>query len=443
MQSVNIVKNFPGGYRLPRLHVRTYSAFTNTTPIGAYRGAGRPEGVYYMERLMDTAAREMGIDPVELRRRNLLRADELPYRAVSKLTYDSGDFPAVLDRALVAADWDGFAERRAASKARGRLRGRGLSYYLEVTAPPNQEMGGIRFGEDGSVTMATGTLDYGQGHRAAFAQVVAAKLGVPFESLRLLQGDSDELIAGGGTGGSRSIMMSGTALLAASDLVIEKGQRLAAHVLEAAEADIEFADGAFTVAGTDRSVGLVELAGKVRAMAAEGAVPEGLPDSLDAELVVEGVPSAFPNGCHLAEVEIDPDTGQVALVRYVAVDDFGTLINPLLVEGQVQGGIAQGAGQALMENAVHDADGQLLSGSFMDYTMPRADTLPFMAFESHPVPATTNPLGAKGCGEAGTSGSMPAVINAVVDALHERTGVLHLDMPATAERVWEALARAG
>ena len=435
MQCRNIQKNFPGVYRLPKLHVRTRCAFTNTTPIGAYRGAGRPEGVYYVERLLDNAARELGIDRVEIRHRNLVRTDEIPYRAASGLTYDSGDFPAVLDQALKEADWTGFEARRAASAAAGRLRGLGIACYLEVTGPPGTEMGGIRFLEDGAVEIVSGTLDYGQGHAVTFAQIVSDRLGIPVERMRLVQGDSDRLIAGGGTGGSKSVIAGGAAFLACAEQVIEKGLAAAPEVLEAAAGDIEFRGGAFRIAGTDRAVTVLELAERLRS----GGLPAGVPASLDSETKVDTPPSAFPNGCHVAELEVDPETGSVSVERYSVVDDFGTLINPLLVEGQVHGGVAQGVGQALMEHTVYSGDGQLLSGSFMDYQLPRATDLPSFGFGDHPVPARTNPLGAKGCGEAGTTGALPAVMNALVDALHRARGVTHIDMPATPERIWRAL----
>jgi carbon-monoxide dehydrogenase large subunit len=436
--TMNTVKNIIGVYATPLIEVSSKCIFTNTTPVGAYRGAGRPEGNYYMERLVDTAAREMGIDRVELRRRNHIRPDAMPYAAPSGMLYDSGDFPTVLDRALHAADWHGYAKRRAASRARGRVRGRGIGQYLEVTAPIGKEMGGIRFEDDGTVTIITGTLDYGQGHATPFAQVLSDRLGVPFEKIKLLQGDSDELIAGGGTGGSRSIMQSGGAIVEASGLVIERGKQLAAHFLEAAVADIEFSRGQFRIAGTDRGIGIMQLAARLRI---EGPPSGELPQSLDVSHIFQGVPSAFPNGCHIAEVELDPETGEVALVGYATVNDFGVLVNPMLVEGQAHGGIAQGLGQALCESVVYDEDGQLLTGSYMDYALPRASDLPGLGFESHPVPARTNPLGAKGCGEAGCAGSLPAVMNAVVDALSE-FGISHIDMPATPLRIWQAIRSA-
>jgi carbon-monoxide dehydrogenase large subunit len=297
-------------------------------------------------------------------------------------------------------------------------------------------MGGIRFEADGTVTIISGTLDYGQGHATPFAQVLSARLGIPFDRIRLLQGDSDEIVFGGGTGGSRSITASGTAILQASEQVIERGKRIASAVLEAAAEDIEFAHGRFTIAGTDRSVGLLELAALLRDNA--GALPDVAPHALDVSHVSDPITSSWPNGCHVAELEVDPDTGSVAIVRYAAVNDFGVLVNPMLVEGQVHGGVAQGIGQALLEATVYDRDGQFLTGSYMDYALPRASDLPSLGFESHPVPARTNELGVKGCGEAGCAGSLPAVMNALVDALSE-FGVRHIDMPATPERIWRTI----
>ncbi len=439
MPCVNMQKNLPSLYRTKVVAIRTQCAFTNTVPIGPYRGAGRPEANYVMERLVDAAARATGRDPAALRRQNLIPAAAIPYTAASGLQYDSGDFAAVLEDGLAKADWDGFPERRRRSEARGRLRGRGLACYLEVTAPSNPEMGGIRFEPDGRVTLITGTLDYGQGHASAFAQVLASRLGLPFDLIDLLQGDSDQLMAGGGTGGSRSIMSSGKAIVEASAAVIAKGRELAGHFLEAAAADIAFEAGDFRIAGTDRSIPLLELAARARSASD---LPADLPQSLDSALVAEGPPSAFPNGCHIAEVEIDPETGAIELQRYTALDDFGTLVNPMLAEGQVHGGVAQGIGQALMEQAVYDPAGQLLTGSFMDYALPRADRVPPIDVGFHPVPATSNPLGVKGCGEAGVTGALPAVMNAVVDALAAH-GITHLDMPATSEKIWSALRAAG
>jgi aerobic carbon-monoxide dehydrogenase large subunit len=327
----------------------------------------------------------------------------------------------------------GFAARKAESKKRGKLRGLGVGSYMEVTAPPNKEMGGIEFGGgsgDPHITFITGSLDYGQGHASPMAQVLSSKLGVPFEKIRLFQNDSDRLVFGAGTGGSRTAMMSGGAAVQAADLVIKKGKELAAEQLETAVADIEFRDGKFVVAGTDRAVGLMDLAVKN-------------PGKLNVTHVTEVIPSAFPNGCHVCEVEIDPETGHVDVVRYSSVNDFGTVINPLMVEGQIHGGVVQGMGQCFMESVRYDETGQLLTGSFMDYALPHFTDFP-AAFEwqSHPVPATTNPLGAKGCGEAGCAGAMTSVMNAVVDALSE-VGITHFDMPASPPRVWEAIRKAG
>jgi len=435
----NVVRNTLGVYKTPLIEVNTKCVFSNTTPVGAYRGAGRPEANYYMERLVDTAAAEMGIDKIELRRRNHIPPEAMPYKAGNNQTYDSGDFTTLLDKALALADWDGYPARRAQSRARGKLRGIGIGDYLELTGAAGKELGGIRFEPNGDVTIITGTLDYGQGHAAPFAQVLAMRLGIPFGRIRLLQGDSDELIAGGGTGGSKSMIVSGAAIVGASDRVIDKGRQIAAHVLEAAAADIEFRGGRFVIAGTDRSVGLLELAAQIHAGNLE--LPEDVPQTLDVADIYDGPPSAFPNGCHIAEVEVDPDTGVVEVVKYSFVNDFGVVINPLLVDGQAHGGIVQGIGQALRERVVYDADGQLLTGSFMDYAMPRAEDAPLFRHEFHSVPATTNPLGAKGCGEAGCAGALPSVMNALVDALSEY-GIRHIDMPATPEHVWRAINEA-
>ena len=438
MPTVNTLKNVASVYRTPLIELSSKCVFTNTTFVNPYRGAGRPESNYYMERLIDTAAAEMGIDRLEMRRRNFVRPKEIPYQSASGMTYDSGDFPTVLKKALDAADHKGFARRKRESRKRGRLRGLGIGCYLEVTAPPSKEMGGIRFDADGGVTIITGTLDYGQGHAAPFAQVLSDRLGIPFERIRLLQGDSDELIAGGGTGGSKSMMSSGSAIVEAAAKAIVQGKEIASHVLEAAASDIEFANGRFVVAGTDRTIGIMALAEKLRAGLM---LPPESPQTLDVRHASDGVQSAFPNGCHVAEVEVDPDTGAVQLVKYSSVNDFGTVINPLLIEGQVHGGIVQGLGQALMEHVVYDGEGQLLSGSYMDYALPRAADVPDFSVATHPVPATTNPLGVKGCGEAGCAGSLTSIMNAVVDALSEY-GIRHLDMPATPQRVWSAIQAA-
>jgi carbon-monoxide dehydrogenase large subunit len=434
--TLNIVKNVQSVYRTPLIEVSTKCVFTNTSHVSAYRGAGRPEGNYYMERLVDAAAAEMGIDRLALRRRNQIKPRELPIKTASGSNYDSGDFPSVLKHALEVADVKGFARRKRESRKRGKVRGLGVGSFLEVTAPPSKEMGGIRFEPDGTVAIITGTLDYGQGHAAPFAQVLSERLGVPFERIRLLQNDSDELLAGGGTGGSKSIMHSGTAIVEASGKVIEQGKQIASHVLEASAADIDFAQGRFVIAGTDRAIGIMELAERLRAGLK---LPEGVPSTLDVRHVSDGPgASTYPNGCHVCEVEVDPDTGVIEVVKYVSVNDFGTVINPLIVEGQLHGGVIQGVGQALMEMTVYDGDGQFLTGSFMDYALPRASDSPEVTVINHPVPAKTNVLGVKGCGEAGCAGSLTSVMNAIAHALSE-FGIRHMDMPATPYRVWRAI----
>jgi aerobic carbon-monoxide dehydrogenase large subunit len=435
----NAVKNVQSAYRTPLIEVSTKCVFTNTSHVSAYRGAGRPEGNYYMERLIDAAAAEMDIDRIDLRRRNLVKPRELPFKAALGSIYDSGDFPTVLKQALEAADVKGFSKRKRESRKNGKVRGLGIGSYLEVTAPPSKELGSIVFEADGTVTILTGTLDFGMGHASPFAQIVHEKLGVPFDRIRLVQGDSDRLVMGGGSGGSKSLMHSGTALIEASAKVVEQGKQIASHVLEAAASDIEFKDARFVVAGTDSSIGIMQLAEKLRSGVN---LPEGVPASLDVQHVSDG-PSAstFPNGCHVCEVEVDPETGVIAVVKYSCVNDFGTVINPIVVEGQLHGGVVQGIGQTLMELTAYDDDGQLLTGSYMDYAMPRASDAPFFSVANHEVPAKTNPLGVKGCGEAGCAGSLTSIMNAVVDALSEY-GIRHIDMPATPHRVWQAIRAA-
>ena len=432
----NQVKNIASVYRTPLIEVATKCVFTNTSHVSAYRGAGRPEGNYYVERALDIAAGELGIDRIELRRRNMIRKSDLPFNAASGVTYDCGDFLGVLKQALELADYAGFKKRKRESKKSGKLRGIGVGCYLEVTAAPGKELGAIHFEKDGTVTIVTGTMDFGMGHATTYAQMLVDMLGVPFERVRMVEGDSDRMAFGGGSGGSRSVMFVGAALTETSKMVIERGKQIASHVLEASVGDIEFRDGRFVIAGTDRSIGLIELAQKLHA---GFKLPQGTPNTLDVDHVVNNpVPSAFPNGCHIAEVEIDPQTGHAQVVRYSAVNDLGTVVNPLLVEGQIQGGVVQGLGQALLEQAVYDSDGQLVSGSFMDYAMPRAHDVPMIAVDSHPVPTKSNPIGAKGCGEAGTSGGLPSVANAVIDALSD-LGIKHLEMPMTPARIWQAI----
>ena len=432
--SLNTGKNLASVYRTPLLSVDIKCVLTNTTLMGAYRGAGRPEGNYYMERLIDRAADEMGIDRLTLRKRNFIKSSQMPFAAASGVTYDSGDFQGVFNKALQISDHAGFAKRKKESRKRGKLRGIAVGSYLEVTAPPAVELGKIVFKADGSVKLITGTLDYGQGHATPFAQVLSDRLGVPFESVKLEQGDSDIVHTGNGTGGSRSIAATGMAIVESSALVIAKGKTAAAHLLEAAEADIEFSAGRFTIVGTDRGIGIMELAQTLR----DSKVPDGIPSSLDVDHTTGPVPSSFPNGCHVAEVEVDAETGVVRIVRYTGVNDFGTIVNPMIVAGQLHGGGVQGIGQALMEKVSYDSNGQPITGSFMDYAMPRAHDAPPMTVGNHPSPAKSNPLGAKGCGEAGCAGSLCTVVNAVIDALSEY-GVTHLDMPLTPERVWRAI----
>jgi aerobic carbon-monoxide dehydrogenase large subunit len=432
--SLNIGKNIASVYRTPMMTIDIKTVLTNTTHLGAYRGAGRPEANYFMERLIDRAADEMGINRLTLRKRNFIKPAQIPFNASSGMVYDSGDFQGVFDKALAISDHANFAKRKKESRKRGKLRGIAVGSYLEVTAPPSVELGKIVFEDDGSVKIITGTLDYGQGHATPFAQVLSSYLGVPFDRIKLEQGDSELVHTGNGTGGSRSITASGMAIVEASQLIIEKGKRAAAHLMEASEADIEFAGGQFTIAGTDRAIDIMELSRRLR----EGKVPEDVPASLNVDHTSQPVPSTFPNGCHVAEVEIDPETGIVEIVRYTGVNDFGTIVNPMLVAGQLHGGVAQGIGQAFMECVSYDADGQPITGSFMDYALPRAGDIPQIDIGDHPVPAKSNPLGTKGCGEAGCAGSLSTLVNAVLDGLSE-LGITEIDMPLTPERVWRAI----
>jgi carbon-monoxide dehydrogenase large subunit len=432
--SLNTGKNLASVYRTPLLGVDIKTVLTNTTLMGAYRGAGRPEANYYMERLIDRAADEMGINRLTLRKRNFIKPAQLPFPAASGVTYDSGDFQGVFSKALEMSDHANFAKRKKESRKNGKLRGIAVGCYLEVTAPPSGELGKITFEPDGSVKLTTGTLDYGQGHATPFAQVLSAQLGVPFDKVTLEQGDSDLVRFGNGTGGSRSITATGQAIVESAALVVEKGKKAASHLLEAAESDIEFADGRFTIAGTDRSIGIMELAQRLR----DGKVPEGVPSSLDVDHATKDTPSTFPNGCHVAEVEIDPETGVTRIVRYTGISDFGIIVNPMIVAGQLHGGVAQGIGQALMEQVSYDESGQPITGSFMDYALPRAEDIPLMETGDYPSPAKSNALGTKGCGEAGCAGSLVCIVNAVLDALSEYA-VTEIDMPLTPERVWRAI----
>jgi carbon-monoxide dehydrogenase large subunit len=423
-------------YAIPALHVGVKGVFTNTVPVDAYRGAGRPEAAYAIERLIETAARRLGVAADELRRRNFIRPAAMPYTTPLGLTYDSGDFARNMDDALAAADTAGFAARRAAARARGQYRGLGHAVYIEQSGFPPDEFAELRFDPSGTLTLLMGTQSSGQGHQTAYAQLAAEKLGLALDKIRVLQGDTDAIGFGRGTGGSRSLPVGGAALAHAADKLILKGGKIAAHLLEAAEADITFADGSFAIVGTDRAV-------SIDAVARAAFNPAQLPPGLEPGFAESGhfTPPAptFPNGCHVCEVEIDPETGHMAILRYLVVDDFGVVINPLLLAGQVNGGIAQGVGQAMLEHCVYDSgSGQLLTGTLSDYALPRADDLPALEFSYNVVPCLTNPLGVKGAGEAGAIGAPPALVNAVVDAVAE-LGIDHLDMPLTPEKLWRAL----
>jgi carbon-monoxide dehydrogenase large subunit len=424
----------PGVYQIPAVHVVGRAVLTNTIPLAPYRGAGRPEATYLIEQLLDRAARVVGIDPVEIRRRNFIPAAAMPHKLGTGITYDSGDFVHVMDECLHLADWNGFAKRAAESKKRGKLRGRGIGYFLEEAAVFNERMV-LRFDPSGMLTILAGTHSHGQGHQTVYAQMVSEWLGVPFENIRFVQGDTDAVPIGRGTYGSRSMHVGGNALRRAADAIIEKAKPMAAMMLEAAAGDIEFKDGSFRIVGTDRAQ---PLTGVAQAFYRPAMLPPQFDVGLEASGTFAAEPPNYPNGCHVCEVEIDAETGLVTLARYAAVDDVGKVMNRLLCEGQIHGGVAQGVGQALMERIVFDDAGQLVTGSFQDYAMPRADDFPELSSELTEVPATTNPLGVKGAGEAGATGAPPAVIGAVLDAL-KPLGVEHLDMPATPDRVWAAI----
>lgn len=424
-----------GPYEIPAISFDVTAVFTNTTPVDAYRGAGRPEATYLMERVVEMAARQLGLASDEIRRRNFMT--RFPYKTALGSIVDCGAFEENLDRAQAAIDWAGFEARREAAVPRGRLLGRGISCYLEATLGPPSEEAEIRFDEDGGVTLLVGTHSTGQGHETVYAQIVATGLAIPVERIRFVQGDTGLVATGGGHGGSRSLAIGGSAMAGAIQEVREKARLAATNLLEVAAGDIEFENGRFTIAGTDRSIGLLEIEEKLR-----GAkdLPEGMPRTLTSRIGFSREGISFPNGCHIAEVAIDADTGHVALTRYCVVDDFGRILNPMLAGGQVAGGIAQGVGQALCECVVYDPEsGQLMTGSLMDYCLPRADDL--SAFEiafNEDVPTATNPLGVKGAGEAGATGAPPAIVNAVYDALGLQTAAA-LDMPLTAETVWRAI----
>ncbi|TMJ57941.1 MAG: xanthine dehydrogenase family protein molybdopterin-binding subunit [Alphaproteobacteria bacterium] len=428
-----------GVYAIPAIHVGVKGVFTNTVPVDAYRGAGRPEAAYAIERLIDYAARRLGVAPQELRRRKFIKPEAMPYLTPLGLNYDSGEFARNMDQALAAVDLAGFAGRRAEARARGRYRGLGHAVYIEQSGFPPDEFAELRFDPSGTLTILMGTQSSGQGHQTAYTQLAVERLGVTPEKVRVLQGDTAAISFGRGTGGSRSLPVGGASLAQAADKLITKGRRIAAHLFEAAEADVEFADGVFTVSGTDRRLGIEEVArAAFNPMQQAPGVEAGFAETGN----YTPPQPTFPNGCHVCEVEIEPDTGHIEIVRYLVVDDFGTVINPLLLRGQVQGGVAQGVGQAMLERTVFDPEsGQLLTGSLTDYCLPRADDLPPIEFAYNVVPCRTNPLGVKGAGEAGAIGAPPALVNAVVDALGE-LGIEHLDMPLTPQRLWAAIRAA-
>jgi carbon-monoxide dehydrogenase large subunit len=422
-------------YAIPTVGIDVTLAFTNAAPLGPYRGAGRPEALYLVERLIDQAAAAMQIDRVALRRRNLIPPAAMPYRTPYGSIYDSGEFETVMDRALELADWKGFAQRRAAAERAGRLRGIGLCCFLEVAGGILDETVELRFRPDGTVALHTGAQPMGQGHLSTFPPLIAARLGIDPGAVRLVQGDSDHVPAGTPSVASRSMMMAGSAASMACDTSIEKGRRVAAHLFEAATPDVEFVAGRFRIKGTDRAIGLLELAARARTLPG---LPDELADGLDSSAKFISPQMSFPNGCHVTEVEIDPETGALRVVGYAAVDDVGRVMHETIVEGQIHGGIAQGLGQVLGEHVVYDEHGQLLTASFMDYMLPRADDLPALRVGHHEVPCTTNPLGVKGAGESGVAGALPSAVNAVLDALASR-GVPELDLPMSAARLWGAL----
>jgi carbon-monoxide dehydrogenase large subunit len=431
---VNNIPGIAGVYQTPAIYVEVVGVHSHTQSMAPYRGAGRPEATYIMERLADLGARELGLDLAEIRRRNMIRAEQIPYRTALNYTYDSGDFPKVMETTLQAADWAGFAARREAAGRRGKLRGLGISNPIEIAGgpagKPNPEFAAVDIAEDGSVTVKLGSCDSGQGHRTVFTQVLGEKLGVNGTELHILEGDTGEIAQGTGTFGSRSTGAIGASLIRVAEEIIAQAIPAAAEELEASPADLVFSEGRIMVVGSDRGIAIQELAQKQSRR-------------FTAESFSSADNCSFPNGCHVCEVEVDPETGGLAIVGYWVVDDVGTEMNPLLVKGQIHGGIAQGLGQAVMERVVYDPEsGQLLTASFMDYGMPRAADLPALQVASHPVPTAANPLGAKGVGEAGTVGALSAVVSAVCDALAP-LGIRHLDMPATPERIWRAIQAAG
>jgi len=429
----------PEAYDVQNIFISTTGLFTNTSQNGPYRGAGRPEAAYFTERLIEAAARQIGIDPAEIRRRNLIPPAKLPYSTPTMWTYDSGEFGRLLDKCVETSDWNGFAARRKASEKNGKLRGRAVSYYIEFGGIFNDRMD-LKFDPGGSLTIFAGTHSHGQGHATVFAQIVHDMLGVPFEDIRFVQGDTAQVAMGRGTYGARSAVVGGSALKLAADAIIDKGKPLASAMMEADVADLEFKEGHYRVAGTDKSISIVDVA--KASYAPMGPLTKQFGVGLEASGSFSPEPPSHPNGAHVCEVEVDPDTGEVTVERYHVVDDLGRVLNPLIVRGQIHGGVVQGIGQALNEQQVYDrGSGQLLTGSFMDYCMPRADGMPEIHSELEEVPCKTNPLGVKGIGESGTIGAPPTVINAIIDAL-KPLGVQDIDMPATPSRVWQAMQQA-
>jgi len=426
-----------GIYSTPAIHINVKGVCTNTVAVCAYRGAGRPEAGYLLERLVDAAARQLGMSPDAIRRVNFVPPSAMPYTSPTKLVLDSGEFEKVMDRCMAAAEWSSFPKRRAQSKRMGKLRGIGMATYTERCGGGFPETASIEFKDQG-VELVMGNQEYGTGLITSYKQLVSDQLGIDPDRINVIMGDTDRTPAGL-TGGSRALAVAGSALYEAGRTIVDKGTKLAAHLLEVSAQDVVFADGKFSVPGTDLRLDLLEVAKVARDTAK---LPAGMEHGLDTTHRQVPTAQTFPNGCHIVEVEIDPNTGVVAIERYTVVDDFGRTINPMMLEGQVHGGIAQGIGQALFEHAVYDPEsGQLLSGSFMDYAMPRASNTPSYAFSTHNVPTKANPLGVKGAGEAGAVGAPPAIINAVVDAIHDSAGVRHIDMPATPSRVWALLNR--
>jgi carbon-monoxide dehydrogenase large subunit len=425
-----------GVYDIPSAYVNIKGTMTNTVPIDAYRGAGRPEAAYLVERLVDSIARAHKLPLDELKRRNFIAAQKMPYKTALQNTYDSGEFATVMDKAMARADWKGFAARRAEAKTRGRLRGIGMANYIEKCGGEPPETAVVKFQADDTVHVLIGNQSNGQGHETMYKQIMSQELGIDQEKIRVIQGDSDS-VPDGMTGGSRAGPTGGAAMLGVAQKIRKKGRDIAAGILEASAVDIEYRDGEFRVAGTDRRVPLFAVA---KAAKDPAKLPKGMEPGLDDQHTDATAVATFPNGCHIVEVEIDPETGSITMPRYTVVDDFGAVINPLLLAGQVHGGITQGLGQAITEQAVYDAgSGQLITGSYMDYAMPRADLVPSFDFSTHNVRCTTNPLGIKGAGEAGAIGAPPALINALIDALNPATGLTHIDMPATPDKIWAAL----